>query len=303
MFFAFNFAKAKNQANPVNETVTVNGIVTVYEYLYLIYYSLKNSNSIKVIIHFVQKINFCCFRKLRFMKKVIEKKSKQPVEIYWQKLINTYFEFYKENFRDEDGFRLTPDWSGTKSGMEAKGLKGIVVFLRGIAEGKKIEWTEEYAVSRLIWFLKKAYNIQFLKNNFYCALLNKKKVDVIISTYNPELVKSILEIWYFEFPEYARVLEKDKAAAEIIINYLKEQYILASAEYSDSSLLSSVRLIFKTVKEDEFWNKKPLKSIANNLQEFINKIKANQNGRNINSGGVKKTPIITIKPEGGFGNL
>ena len=237
------------------------------------------------------------------MKKNTEKKIAPGVENFWKVLVETYFAFYKDHFRDQDGFRLSPDWSPQKIGMEAGALKKIIIFLRQIAEGKEIEWTEDYAVSKLHEFLEKAYNNDFLRKNFYCALLNKKKVDVIISTYNPDLVKSILEIWYFVFPEYTRDLEKDRAAAEIIIGFMKQQYILSSIQFTKESLLGSVRLIFNTVKEDEFWNKKSLKSISNNLQEFINIIKAKKNGRDINSTRVTKTPVVTIKPEGGFGKL
>jgi len=207
------------------------------------------------------------------MKKKEEKKEAPGVENFWKKLVDTYFQFFKDHFRDSDGFRLSPDWSPQKIGMEAGALKKIIIFLRQIAEGKKTDWAEDYAVNQLNLFLEKAYNDPFLKKNFYCALLNKKKIDILISTYNPGLVKKILEIWYFEFPNYTRDVDKDKAAAEIIIGFLKQQYILASAEFTEVSLLGSIRLIFQTVKEDEFWSKKSLKSISNNLQEFINKIK------------------------------
>ncbi len=214
------------------------------------------------------------------MKKVAEKKIAPGAEIFWKKLVDTYFAFFKDHFRDEDGFRLSPDWSPQKIGMEAAALKKIIIFLRQIAEGKKIEWTEEYAQQQLNLFLDKAYNDPFLKKNFYCALLNKKKVDVLISTYNPHLVKKILEIWYFEFPDYTRDVDKDRAAAEIIIGFLKQQYILASIQFTEESVLGSIRLIFITAKGDEFWCKKSLKSIANNLQEFVNKIKSERDGRN-----------------------
>lgn len=213
------------------------------------------------------------------MKKVVEKNIAPGVEKYWQRLVDTYFAFFKDHFRDEDGFKLSPDWSPKKIGMEAAALKKIIAFLRQIAEGKKVDWAEDYAAYQLERFLEKAYNDTFLRKNFYCALLNKKKVDVLISTYNPHLVKKILEIWYFEFPEYTRDIDKDRAAAEIIIGFLKQQYILASVPFTEESMLGSIRLIFQTVKQDEWWNKKSLKSVSNNLQEFVNKIKSERDGR------------------------
>jgi hypothetical protein len=237
------------------------------------------------------------------MKKNEEKKERVPPENFWKRLTDTYFSFYRKHFKDDDGYPLSPDWSPQKIGMEAGALKKIITFLRQIAEGKKIDWTEEYASYQLERFLEKAYNDQFIKRNFYCAMLNKKKVDILVSTYNPALAKKILEMWYFDFPGYARDYDKDKAGAEIIIGFMKQQYLLASKEFTEESVLGSIRLIFLTVKDDEWWCKKSLKSISNNLQEFVNKIKANKNGRNNNTGSTKAAPVVTIKPKGGFGNL
>lgn len=215
------------------------------------------------------------------MKKNEEKREKAGAEKFWQPLVKVFFDFHKKHFKDEDGYPLSPDWSPQKIGMESAALKKIITFLREIAEGKKIEWTEEYAKEQLNTFFEKAHSNPdpFYRKNFYCAFLNKYKVHILISTYNPALVKKILEMWYFDFPGYTRDLDKDRVAAEIIIGFMKQQYLLVSKEFTEESMLGTVRLIFITVKDDEWWCKKSLKSIANNLQEFVNKIKAAKNGR------------------------
>ena len=212
------------------------------------------------------------------MKKVVEKKIRPAVENYWQELVNLYFEFYKRHFRDQDGFAMSPDWNPQKIGMEAGAFKKIIIFLRQIAETKKIDWTLEYAKDRMTNFLERAYSLENRVKFFYCALLNRNKADILCSSFNPHLSKKILELWYFKCPEYTRDIDKDRAASEIIIGFLKQQYILNSLEFEERSVLQSVDLIFRKVKEDEWWNKKSLKSIANHLQEFVNKIKSERNG-------------------------
>lgn len=203
-----------------------------------------------------------------------EKKIKSPPEKFWQRLVDVYFQFYKMHFRDNDGFQLTPDWSGAKVGMESKGLKGIIIRLRNIAEEKEIEWTEEYAVKSLEYFLKKAYNNPFLKKSFMCCLLNKFKDSVIVSEDNSSLVSKILEVWYFENKEYTRDYDNDRIGAEKVIAFLKNQYTSANIVFADESVLSSFRVIVTHIKTEEFWENKSLKSISNNLQEFVNKIKS-----------------------------
>lgn len=213
------------------------------------------------------------------MKKNDEKKNteKAPPEKYFAVAIDIFFSFHKHHFRDDDGYALAPDWNQVKRGMEMKSLKLILQTLRGISEGKKIEWTEDCMKIKFQYFLEKAYANPFIRKNFLLAMMNRYKFDILCSSYNPSLVKKILEVWYFEFPDYARDLEKDKAAAEVIIGFLKQQYVLNSVPWSEDSVVSSVKIIFNEIKCDDFWSKKSLKSISNNLQEFVNKIKARKN--------------------------
>lgn len=211
-------------------------------------------------------------------KNITKKKDKPTPEKFWQKLVDVYFQFYKEHFRDQDGFMLTPDWSKEKVGMEAKGLKGVITTLRTIAEEKNIDWTEEYAVSDLQKFLEKAYYIPFLQKSFLCCLLNKCKNEVIRSDSNPNLVRQILELWYFEFNNYTRDFSNDRAAAEKIILFLKEQYEISNIVFSEASILTTTKVLINHIKGNCFWATKSLKTISNNLQDLINKIKSDKNG-------------------------
>lgn len=213
-------------------------------------------------------------------KKSKEKKKRpaQNVEPWWHELKAAYFSFFKSHFRDPDGFAMSPDWNPQKIGMEASALKKIIIFLRERAELKKIEWSCENAVKALSDFLNRAYHKDNRIRYFYCALLNKNKLDILCSSYNPYLSKKILEEWYFLFPEYTRDIEKDKAASEVVIGFLKQQYVLNSLPFEDNSVVQSFSVIAKEVKLDEWWNKKPLMTIAKNLQEFVNRIKFKKNG-------------------------
>ncbi len=201
------------------------------------------------------------------------------VETWWHELKAEYFSFHKHNFRDQDGYSIAPDWNPQKIGMEAGALKKIIIFLREIAEGKKIEWTLEYAKKQITDFLSKAICDPWLKKNFYCAMLNKKKVDIVCSTYHPRLSKKILELWYAKYPGYVRDYEKDKSAAEVIIGFLKQQYVLNSLSFTEESILSSTVVIYDEVGRDNFWRLKSLSSISKNIQEFVNRIKSRRDGQ------------------------
>lgn len=226
------------------------------------------------------------------------RKNEGEKTAHWAKAIDCYFSFHKHHFRDNEGYALAPDWNGVKRGMELKSLKLLLETLRSISEGKKNEWTEERMISDFNAFMEKSMNHNLVKKDFRVAMLNRFKIEILSSSYNPVLSKKILEAWYVTMPNYSRVYEKDKEAAELIAAYLKEQYLLASIEFTEQSVLSTCLLIFKKVKESDFWSVKPLLSIAKNIQEFINKIK---NGNN-NSRGTEQVKA-TIKQRGSFGQL
>lgn len=206
-------------------------------------------------------------------------REKTSPEKYWDSMIKTYFTFFSRRFQDEDGYPLSPTWNDQKRGMEAAGLKGIVKKLRENAEKKNITWDEATAISHLHNFLQKAYNIPFIKKSMMCCVMNKFFDMVMSSTYTPVLVDLVKVEWYELFPAYVRDEDRDNTASQIIIGFLKQQFLQKNIPFSNDSVMQTVRIIFRHVKADDWWSKKTLRSVANNLQEFVTKIKQKQDAR------------------------
>lgn len=247
------------------------------------------------------------------MRKILDKKKnttpgreKTPPEKYWDTLVKkVYFVFYSQRMVDMDGFPMWPDWSEQKRGMEASSLKQIITKLRTITEAKGIEWTEAVAVDNLHNFLQKAYNIGFIGKSLLCCVMNKYRDMIICSEYTPSLVSRIIDEWYKSFPQKERDDERDKTAAQIIIGYLKQQYLKNNLVFSDESVMQTVRTIFHHIKQSEFWSQKTLRSCGNNLQGFISELKANKNGNT--KAAVRNTderkPVPSVNNSGRFGKL
>lgn len=242
-------------------------------------------------------------KKLKKMgeKKIKEKKEKAPPEKFWSALVKIYFDFYRRHFRDNDGYSLSPNWNDGRRGLESKGLKEIIIRIRTIWEEKGNEWTEQAASQELWKFFEKAYQNPFHRKSFMCCLMNKYKDMIIVSDIVNPLSKKIITAWYEFFPE-KKDYERDLKGSEIIIGYLKQQFLQNNLEFTDAAVMSSVKIIFTHVKTDQFWAKKSLVSIGYNISEFILKIKSKQNGT-ANIRGTGEKPIATIQPKGGFGKL
>ena len=200
--------------------------------------------------------------------------TKTPPEKYFGRAVELYFGMHKKKFRDDDGFALAPDWNPSKAGMERSALKKILTTLREICEGKGYEWTQERIENDFSVFMEKSLQHNLVKKNFLCCMMNRFKLEILSTQYHPQLSFRLREQWYLEMPEYTVDKEKDEYASEQIIGFLKQQYVLASIVFSEQSVLQSVRTIINFVKNDEFWKTKSLKSIANNMQEIVNKIKS-----------------------------
>jgi hypothetical protein len=213
-------------------------------------------------------------------KKNLGKKEKAPPEKFWNELVKVYYAFYMDHFRDNDGYKLSPGWTAQTRGMESAGLKGIIVRLRTIAEAKNIDWTLEQAQSDVWNFLLKAYhNFAFIKKNMMCCLMNKYKDQIIVSELHFSLSKKILSHWYELFPD-KKDSDRDIKGSEIIIGYLKQQYLQNGLVFNEASVLGTIRTIFHHIQQDEFWSKKSLVSVGYNISEFVIKIKSQKNGAN-----------------------
>lgn len=231
-----------------------------------------------------------------------KRKTNLAVEKFFGRACEVFFDFHKSKFTDQDGYPLRPNWDGVIGGMERRNMKLILKTLREINEGKGNEWTEDLVQSELINFFSKAYNDSFIRKNFTCAMMYRYRFNILSSNFNPTLAKKIKEWWYFENKDYTVDQEKDNVAAEIIVNFLKSQFVINQKDFTEEAMIQSWRTIIKHIKSEEFWSKKSLKSISNHMQEFVNKIKSSQNGNN-NLSRIKKAPVIRNKPIEDFGDL
>lgn len=97
------------------------------------------------------------------------------------------------------------------------------------------------------------------------------------------IVPLICEIWYEKFPFYTKSKEDDYPAAKKIAEFL--QKLMKESVYEKKGkeeALEAFARIAQVIKEpsNQFWQTKPLKTIANNLQNFISQIKnPNKNGK------------------------
>lgn len=236
-------------------------------------------------------------------------REKLPPEKYWDTLVKrVYFVFYGKRMKDEDGLALWPDWSEQKRGMEAKNLKEIIRKVRINCEAKGTLWTEAVAVDELHNFLQKAYNIPWIGKHLACTVMNKFFDMINSSDYNPSLVTKIIFQWYKHFPEKPKDDARDITAAQIIVGYLKQQFIVNNLEFSDKAVMQTVDLIFRHIQQNQWWSTKTLRTCANNLQGFISELKANQkNGTAIRKedfGSLSGQPVqSTNDTSTGFGKL
>ena len=101
-------------------------------------------------------------------------KEKKETTVYWEKLVETWFGFYKEKFLLEPTFNAAA----------GKSLKSIMTRIKKVAESAGKEWTEEYAISCLKDFLKKAYGFDnWLRENFLLPTLSSR-FDAIVKKRN-----------------------------------------------------------------------------------------------------------------------
>lgn len=102
-----------------------------------------------------------------------QKKEEKGITPYWQKLVDTWFSFYRDRF----------DLEPTFNAASAKNLKTIIEGLQKISLQKNYQWTEDYAVRCLTHFLLKAYADGWLKANFLLSNL-ANKFDAIVNPMN-----------------------------------------------------------------------------------------------------------------------
>lgn len=116
-----------------------------------------------------------------------------------------------------------------------------------------------------------------------------KKNEKVENLYNglpPKESQSIIgqmwAIWKTTFPKYTADKENDFEGLGKIFAFMCRQNGAISHDPTDSDFqikfLNTFQILADEVAKESFWINKPLKSIANNIQEFYNKIKNPVNG-------------------------
>lgn len=95
------------------------------------------------------------------------------------------------------------------------------------------------------------------------------------------IVPQMCKLWYDNFPTYTADRDSDFSAMGTILWFIAKQAHLRQVQDTDVQvkILNTLQLIADQVNRETFWVNKPIKSIANNLQEFYNKIKNPVNGK------------------------
>jgi uncharacterized protein YdaU (DUF1376 family) len=92
---------------------------------------------------------------------------------------------------------------------------------------------------------------------------------------NPQIIPTICRNWYSSFPTYTKDQSEDFKAVMKIVSFLQKQNDITDINSPPNRelIITTVGRIIECVAQEQFWVNKPLKSIANNIQEFLNKIK------------------------------
>jgi hypothetical protein len=93
--------------------------------------------------------------------------------------------------------------------------------------------------------------------------------------YKNFIIPQMTNFWYQSFPLYTKDLKNDSHGMGVILNFMTKQagVLDITDESFQSKILNTLQLIADQVQKESFWINKPIKSIANNIQEFYNKIK------------------------------
>lgn len=87
------------------------------------------------------------------------------------------------------------------------------------------------------------------------------------------IVPQLCQIWYTVFPLYTKDQKRDFPAVQQILQFMIKQHDILNVDENADLIKDTFRQVAEEVSKDNFWKNKPLKSIANGVQEFYNKIK------------------------------
>jgi hypothetical protein len=116
----------------------------------------------------------------------------------------------------------------------------------------------------------------------------KEKVEKEKNADEKFIVPQMCLLWYASFSTYTKDMENDYSGMGKILQFMSRQANIKDTSDIDnqSKVLNTLQLIADQVNREPFWVNKPIKSIANNIQEFYNHIKnpINGNGKHKTTG-------------------
>ncbi len=94
------------------------------------------------------------------------------------------------------------------------------------------------------------------------------------------IIPQMCALWYSSFSTYTQDKDNDFDGMGKVLQFMNRQTkIQISDPNCQIKILNTLQLIVDQVNREPFWINKPIKSIANNIQEFYNNIKNPQNGK------------------------
>lgn len=102
------------------------------------------------------------------------------------------------------------------------------------------------------------------------------------------IIPRMCKVWYEKFPTYTSDKQNDYEGMGKILQFIYRQANSRENIQESSTqekIINTLSLVADQVSKDNFWVNKPLKSIANHIQEFYNKIKNPLDGKSNSSSG------------------
>jgi hypothetical protein len=98
---------------------------------------------------------------------------------------------------------------------------------------------------------------------------------------NNSIISVVCRNWYNKFTTYTKDQDQDYKAINNIIQFMVRQHSMTDIDSNTDRalIITTMEQIAAVVEKDQFWANKPLKSIANNIQEFYNNIKNPKHGK------------------------
>lgn len=96
------------------------------------------------------------------------------------------------------------------------------------------------------------------------------------------IIPTVCRNWYAKFPTYTKDQQEDFHAVGKMLGFMMRQHSITDVTDPEAKekIIATIDAIAEEVAKEAFWTNKPLKSIANNIQEFYNRIKNPiQNGK------------------------